>query len=120
MRVLSSVVFFIPLLIFSSCKHKLGPKNLIIGSWSTDTEYDTVTSIHTFDKNGNYFIDDSSNGKRYRKFTNRYRFSQDNKYLIPTLSGGGEPQMEVTKLNKSDLELTIGSYTRKYKRYGDK
>lgn len=90
-----------------------------MGSWSTGTAYDTVTSIHTFDDKGNYFIDDSSNGKRYRKFTNRYRFSEDGKYLVPTLAGGGEPHMEVTKLTSNELELTIGSYTKKYKRYND-
>lgn len=117
MRKLSS---FTLLLLFSSCERRTGPKGLIIGSWITSTAYDTVSAIHTFDNKGNYFIDDSSNGRRYRKFTNRYRFSEDGKSLIPTLAGGGEPQMELTKLTDSELELAISSYTKKYKRYGDK
>jgi hypothetical protein len=111
---------FTLLLLLSACEQKIGPKNLIIGSWITCTAYDTVLSIHSFDNKGNYLIDDSSNGRRYRRFTNRYRFSEDGKYLIPTLTGGGEPQLELTKLTQSDLELTIGSYTRRYKRYSSK
>ena len=108
---------FILLVLFYACGHKVGPKNLIVGSWITGTAYDSVKSIHTFDENGNYFIDDSSKGKRQRKFTNRYRFSDDGKYLIPMLKGGGEPQMEITKLTNTELELTIGTYTKKYTRY---
>lgn len=119
MRILLPLTFFMLLHTIFSCKDKIDPKKLIVGSWSTGTAYDTVISIHTFDGEGNYFIDDSSNGKRYRKFTNRYRFSEDGKYLIPTLAGGGEPQMEVTKLTNSELELTIGSHSRKYRRYNN-
>lgn len=119
MRILPPLLFLMLFQTLSSCKDKIGPKKLIIGSWSTATAYDTVTSIHTFDDKGNYFIDDSSNGNRYRKFTNRYRFSEDGQYLIPTLAGGGEPQMVVTRLTDSALQLTIGSYTKKFKRYGN-
>ena len=118
--VLRKLFPFTLLLLLSACEQKIGPKNLIIGSWITSTAYDTVLSIHSFDNKGNYLIDDSSNGTRYRRFTNRYRFSEDGKYLIPTLAGGGEPQLELTKLTQSDLELTIGSYTRRYKRYRSK
>jgi hypothetical protein len=39
--------------------------------------------------------------------------------LIPELAGGEELQMKVTKLTNSELELTIGSYTKKYERYSD-
>jgi hypothetical protein len=106
------------LILLFSCKHKLD-KKLIIGSWITTTVYDSVSSIHTFDENGNYLIDDSSNGRRYRRFTNRYRITKDDKYLIPTLSGGGEPNLELTKLTNEELELTIGTHTRKYQRYKD-
>ena len=119
MRLLLPLTFFMLLHIIFSCKDKIGPRKLIVGSWITDTAYDTVASIHTFDNKGNYFIDDSSNGKRYRTFTNRYRFSEDGRYLIATLAGGGEPQLEVTKLTNRELDLTIGSYTRKYRRYND-
>jgi hypothetical protein len=117
MRILEPLKFFMLLLIVSSCINKVGSRKLIIGTWITGTTYTGITSIHTFDDKGNYYIDDSTNGKRYRKFTNHYRFSEDGKYLIPTLAGGGEPQMEITKLTNSELELTIGSYTRKYRRY---
>jgi hypothetical protein len=119
MRILSPLILLMLLLILSSCKDNIGPEKFITGSWSSGTAYDTVISIHTFDGKGNYFIDDSSYGKRYRKFTNRYRFSEDGKYLIPELAGGEELQMKVTKLTNSELELTIGSYTKKYERYSD-
>jgi hypothetical protein len=107
---------FILLATLFSCKHKIGPTSLIVGSWITSSIYDSVKSIHTFDRKGNYFIDDSSFGRRTRRFTIHYRFSVDGKYLIPIL-GGGEPEMEITKLTNNELELTIGSYTRKYERY---
>jgi len=113
MRLYSLLVLIISV---TACKQKIDKKQ-IIGSWITSSVHDSVLSIHTFDREGNYFIDDSSNGKVQRQFTMRYRITDDGKYLIPTLAGGGEPQMDLTKLTSTELELTIGSYTRKYKRY---
>lgn len=111
-------VFLVFLIFFAvGCKQKLIDKNLIVGRWITSSVYDSVESIHTFDEFGNYLIDDSSNGMRVRKFTNRYSFSTDGKYLVVFLAGGGTPQLEITKLTENQLELTIGSHTRKYIRF---
>ena len=68
---MKGVLFVFVIFLAVGCRQKSIDKNLIVGRWITSSTYDSVESIHTFDKFGNYLIDDSSNGMRLRKFTNR-------------------------------------------------
>ena len=110
-------VYFILFLAIVSCIKRPSNNHLLVGSWITNTAYDSVLSIHTFDPNGNYFIDDSSKGKRYRKFTNSYKISKDGKELVVTLASGDQPTFVISKLKQNKLHLSLGKYEKKYTRY---
>jgi hypothetical protein len=108
-----NILFFIFSIILVACTQK-STKTLLIGKWISD---DPDSSILTFDQNGNYFIDKIENGKLNREFTLRYKVSDDGKHFTAILKPGDEPQFELNKITESELQIVLGNFIRKYKRY---
>jgi hypothetical protein len=65
-----------------------------------------------------YFIDKIENGQLNREFTLRYKVSDDGKHFTAILKPGDEPQFELNKNNRiRELQIVLGNFIRKYKRY---